>query len=129
MRRAKKKPADPVLLSPRQRLLRTAGWAVAIGSPYVFETTLEMEYRSDIFGERGVLLGAVWGSLEALFGNFMFEQNATQASKAVAIVRELGWQPFLLDERGLPTPNMEGMDRVYNIFACGPDHAVLSGLL
>ncbi len=54
------------------------GWAVAIGSPYVFETTLEMEYRSDIFGERGVLLGAVWGSLEALFGNFMFEQNATR---------------------------------------------------
>jgi len=54
------------------------GWAVAIGSPYVFETTLEMEYRSDIFGERGVLLGAVWGSLEGLFSNFMFEQNATR---------------------------------------------------
>ncbi len=54
------------------------GWAVAIGSPYVFETTLEMEYRSDIFGERGVLLGAVWGSLEALFTNFMLEANATR---------------------------------------------------
>src|SRR5260370_39983661 len=54
------------------------GWAVAIGSPYVFETTLEMEYRSDIFGERGVLLGAVWGILEALFSNFMLEGNATR---------------------------------------------------
>jgi len=56
------------------------GWAVAIGSPYVFETTLEMEYRSDIFGERGVLLGAVWGSLEALFTNFMLEANATRGA-------------------------------------------------
>src|SRR5262249_37625540 len=54
------------------------GWAVAIGSPYVFETTLEMEYRSDIFGERGVLLGAVWGILEALFNDFMLDGNATR---------------------------------------------------
>jgi ketol-acid reductoisomerase len=59
------------------------GWAVAIGSPYVFETTLEMEYRSDIFGERGVLLGAVWGSLEALFANFMLETNATRGDAFV----------------------------------------------
>jgi ketol-acid reductoisomerase len=56
------------------------GWAIAIGSPYVFETTLEMEYRSDIFGERGVLLGAVWGSLEALFTNFMMDANATRGA-------------------------------------------------
>lgn len=48
-------------------------WAVAIGSPYVFETTLEMEYRSDIFGERGVLLGGVWGILEALYPHFLSE--------------------------------------------------------
>jgi ketol-acid reductoisomerase len=59
------------------------GWAVAIGSPYVFETTLVMEYRSDIFGERGVLLGAVWGSLEALFANFMFAGDATRGDAFV----------------------------------------------
>ncbi|MFA5994567.1 MAG: ketol-acid reductoisomerase, partial [Parcubacteria group bacterium] len=29
-------------------------WAVAIGAPYVFQTTLEDEYKSDIFGERGI---------------------------------------------------------------------------
>ena len=29
------------------------GWSVALGSPFTFATTLEMEYRSDIFGERG----------------------------------------------------------------------------
>lgn len=29
------------------------GWSVALGSPFTFATTLEQEYRSDIFGERG----------------------------------------------------------------------------
>ncbi|ADN02585.1 ketol-acid reductoisomerase [Spirochaeta thermophila] len=43
------------------------GWAVGIGAPYVFATTLEMEYKSDIFGERGILLGAVHGMVESLY--------------------------------------------------------------
>ena len=43
------------------------GWSVALGSPYTFETTLESEYRSDIFGERGILLGAVHGIAESLY--------------------------------------------------------------
>jgi ketol-acid reductoisomerase len=34
-------------------------------------TSLEMEYRSDIFGERGILLGAVHGMVEALYRRFM----------------------------------------------------------
>lgn len=42
-------------------------WAVALGSPYCFQTTLESEYKSDIFGERGILLGAVHGIVEALY--------------------------------------------------------------
>ena len=42
-------------------------WAIGIGAPYVFQTTLEDEYRSDIFGERGILVGAVWGIVEALY--------------------------------------------------------------
>lgn len=43
------------------------GWAIGIGSPFVFRTTLHSEYRSDIFGERGVLLGGVHGLVEALY--------------------------------------------------------------
>lgn len=31
------------------------GWSVALGSPFTFATTLEYEYQSDIFGERGEL--------------------------------------------------------------------------
>eukprot|EP00252_Welwitschia_mirabilis_P014102 TRINITY_DN3113_c0_g1_i1.p1 TRINITY_DN3113_c0_g1~~TRINITY_DN3113_c0_g1_i1.p1 ORF type:complete len:595 (+),score=119.56 TRINITY_DN3113_c0_g1_i1:184-1968(+) len=46
------------------------GWSVALGSPFTFATTLEDEYRSDIFGERGILLGAVHGIVEALFRRY-----------------------------------------------------------
>ena len=31
------------------------GWSVALGSPFTFATTLEQEYKSDIFGELGKL--------------------------------------------------------------------------
>ncbi|KAH6785488.1 hypothetical protein C2S51_037943 [Perilla frutescens var. frutescens] len=46
------------------------GWSVALGSPFTFATTLESEYRSDIFGERGILLGAVHGVVECLFRRY-----------------------------------------------------------
>lgn len=47
-------------------------WSIAIGAPFTFMTSLEMEYRSDIFGERGILLGAVHGLVEALYRRFVF---------------------------------------------------------
>jgi ketol-acid reductoisomerase len=47
------------------------GWSVAIGSPYTFQTTLESEYKSDIYGERGILLGAVHGIIESLYSRFV----------------------------------------------------------
>lgn len=46
------------------------GWSVALGSPFTFATTLESEYKSDIFGERGILLGAVHGLVECLFRRY-----------------------------------------------------------
>lgn len=46
------------------------GWSVAIGSPFTFQTTLESEFKSDIYGERGILLGAVHGIIESLYGRF-----------------------------------------------------------
>jgi ketol-acid reductoisomerase len=48
-------------------------WAIGLGSPVTFETTLEFEYRSDIFGERGILLGAVHGICESLYRHFRDE--------------------------------------------------------
>ena len=47
------------------------GWSVAIGSPYTFQTTLESEYKSDIYGERGILLGAVHGIIECLYRRYV----------------------------------------------------------
>ncbi|CAI0393881.1 unnamed protein product [Linum tenue] len=44
--------------------------SVALGSPFTFATTLEQEYKSDIFGERGILLGAVHGAVECLFRRY-----------------------------------------------------------
>ena len=53
------------------------GWSVALGSPFTFFTTLESEYRSDIFGERGILLGAVYGTVESLYRWFL-QRGASQ---------------------------------------------------
>lgn len=47
------------------------GWAIAIGAPYCFQTTLRSEYTSDIFGERGILLGAVHGVVESLYRRYV----------------------------------------------------------
>jgi len=47
------------------------GWSVAVGAPFTFQTTLQSEYKSDIFGERGILLGAVHGICEGLFDFFI----------------------------------------------------------
>ena len=49
------------------------GWSVALGSPYSFQTTLESEFKSDIFGERGILLGAVHGIAESLYRRYIEE--------------------------------------------------------
>lgn len=53
-----------------QAVDRALGWSVAIGSPYSFYTTLESEFKSDIFGERCVLLGGVHGLIECLFRRY-----------------------------------------------------------
>jgi ketol-acid reductoisomerase len=43
------------------------GWAVALGAPFIFETTLNSEYRSDIAGERAILLGIPHAIAEAVY--------------------------------------------------------------
>ncbi|MBA2695946.1 MAG: ketol-acid reductoisomerase [Actinobacteria bacterium] len=46
---------------------RALGWAVGLGAPYTFRTTLRSELVSDISGERAILLGAVHGIVECLY--------------------------------------------------------------
>lgn len=58
------------------------GWGIALGSPFMFETTLTDEYKSDIYGERGILLGGVHGMVEALFRRYQAQgQSAEEAFK------------------------------------------------
>jgi len=64
------------------------GWGVALGSPFMFETTLRSEYCSDIYGERGILLGAVHGIVESLFRRYTRqgmtpEQAFTESSESI----------------------------------------------
>jgi len=48
-------------------LERTLAVGIAIGSGYLFPTTFEKEVLSDLTGERGVLLGALAGVMEAQY--------------------------------------------------------------
>ena len=48
-------------------LERTLAVGIAIGSGYLFPTTFEQEVYSDLTGERGVLMGALAGIMEAQY--------------------------------------------------------------
>jgi len=65
------------------------GWAVAVGAPYVFKTTLGHEYRSDIFGERGILLGAVHGISEAMYRRLVMEKGVDEKEAFVRVVENI----------------------------------------
>ncbi|KAF6986498.1 hypothetical protein CFC21_004241 [Triticum aestivum] len=82
------------------------GWSVALGSPFTFATTLEQEYKSDIFGERGILLGAVHGIVEALFRRYT-EQGMDE---------ELAYKSTVEGITGIisKTISKKGMLEVYN---------------
>ncbi|TBV81794.1 MAG: ketol-acid reductoisomerase [Desulfobulbaceae bacterium] len=54
------------------------GWAIAVGAPYIFRTTLSHEFRSDIFGERGILLGAVHGMVEMLYRRYATQDGGDE---------------------------------------------------
>ncbi|MER7002846.1 hypothetical protein ABT297_07340 [Dactylosporangium sp. NPDC000555] len=49
---------------------RALAWSIGLGAPYTFGTTLGHEYRSDLVGERAILLGAVHGLVESLYQRF-----------------------------------------------------------
>lgn len=46
---------------------RTVAFGIAIGSGYLFPTTFEKEVFSDLTGERGILMGALAGVMEAQY--------------------------------------------------------------
>jgi ketol-acid reductoisomerase len=46
-------------------------WAILIGAPFCFQTTLRQEYLSDLTGERAVLLGGLWALVEKAYEYFV----------------------------------------------------------
>lgn len=59
---------------------RTLATGIAIGSGYLFETTFKNEVYSDLTGERGVLMGALDGIMEAQYS--VLRKNGHTPSEA-----------------------------------------------
>jgi ketol-acid reductoisomerase len=59
---------------------RTLATGIAIGSGYLFETTFKNEVYSDLTGERGVLMGALAGIMEAQYS--VLRKNGHTPSEA-----------------------------------------------
>lgn len=77
------------------------GWSVALGSPWTFQTTLESEYKSDIFGERGILLGAVHGIVESLYRWFVAHGQSREEAFTLAVESITGPISHMISKQGL----------------------------
>lgn len=80
---------------------RAIALGIAIGSGYLFPTTFEKEVFSDLTGERGVLMGALAGIMDAQYQ--VLRQNGHSPSEAFnETVEELTQSLIrLVDEKGM----------------------------
>ncbi len=80
---------------------RTLALGISIGSGYLFPTTFEKEVHSDLTGERGVLMGALAGIMEAQYD--VLRENGHSPSEAFnETVEELTQSLIrLVDENGM----------------------------
>lgn len=80
---------------------RTIALGIAIGSGYLFPTTFQKEVFSDLTGERGVLMGALAGVMEAQYDTL--RENGHSPSEAFnETVEELTQSLIrLVDENGM----------------------------
>jgi len=80
---------------------RTKAMGIAIGSGYLFPTTFEKEVYSDLTGERGVLMGALAGIMEAQY-NTLRERGHSPSEAFNETVEELTQSLIrLVDENGM----------------------------
>jgi len=78
---------------------------IAVGSGYLFETTFEKEVTSDLFGERGILMGALAGMIEAQY-NELRKQGHSPSEAFNETVEEL-------TQSLVPLVGENGMDWMY----------------
>jgi ketol-acid reductoisomerase len=82
-------------------LERTLAVGIAIGSGYLFPTTFEGETYSDLTGERGVLMGALAGIMEAQY-NTLREHGHSPSEAFNETVEELTQSLIrLVDQNGM----------------------------
>ena len=80
---------------------RVKAMGIAIGSGYLFPTTFEREVYSDLTGERGVLMGALAGIMEAQY-NCLREHGHSPSEAFNETVEELTQSLIrLVDENGM----------------------------
>ena len=80
---------------------RVKAIGIAIGSGYLFPTTFEKEVYSDLTGERGVLMGALAGIMEAQY-NTLREHGHSPSEAFNETVEELTQSLIrLVDENGM----------------------------
>jgi ketol-acid reductoisomerase len=80
---------------------RTMALGIAIGSGYLFPTTFENEVYSDLTGERGVLMGALAGIMDAQY-QVLRENGHTPSEAFNETVEELTQSLIrLVDEKGM----------------------------
>src|SRR5512133_1060606 len=96
---------------------RTIALGIAIGAGYLFPTTFENEVYSDLTGERGVLMGALAGVMEAQYN--VLRKNGHSPSEAFnETVEELTQSLIrLVDENG--------MDWMYSNCSATAQHGAL----
>jgi len=80
---------------------RTLALGIAIGSGYLFPTTFQNEVYSDLTGERGVLMGALAGIMDAQY-QILRENGHTPSEAFNETVEELTQSLIrLVDEKGM----------------------------
>lgn len=84
---------------------KTLAMGIGIGSGYLFKTTFQREATSDLTGERGALMGAIEGLLEAQY-NVLREHGHTPSEAFNETVEEL-------TQSLMPLFGEKGMDWMY----------------
>jgi ketol-acid reductoisomerase len=80
---------------------RTIAIGIVIGSGFLFPTTFQKEVYSDLTGERGVLMGALAGIMEAQY-NALREHGHTPSEAFIETVEELTQSLIrLVDQNGM----------------------------
>ncbi|OMJ21554.1 Ketol-acid reductoisomerase, mitochondrial [Smittium culicis] len=89
----------------KQAKEKSIALGIAIGSGYLYETTFQKEVYSDLFGERGILMGAIYGMFRAQYD--VLRANGHSPSEAFNETVEEATQSLI------PLIGQKGMDWMY----------------